>query len=162
MTVDEMSLFFDMATKSEATPYLYGEKYGDKIPTRKELFDDYKKYYFDGSKPDKGRCFAILFDDEVVGQVNYNNINRSNNSVELDIWIAKNNDTSRGLGSDALKTLMEYLAKDMKVNNFILFPSIHNPRAAKAYQNAGFKIIKKSNDNKGKENYRMEAKSISK
>ncbi len=158
MTTDEMPLFFDMATKSEATPYLYGGMYGDKIPTWEEIFDDYKKYYFDGSQPEKGCCFAILLNNEIIGQVNYNDIDRQNNSTELDIWIAKSNDTGKRAGSDALKTLIEYLTQEKKVNNFIICPSINNPRAVKGYQNAGFKIVKKYLDEKGKENYRMEIK----
>lgn len=156
MTTDEKSLFFEMATKSEATPYLYGEMYGNKIPTWDEMFDDYKEFYFDGSQPEKGRCFAILLNDEVIGQINYNEINRQNSSVELDIWIAKNANTGKGAGSDALKTLIKYLAEEMKMSNFIICPSANNPRAIKSYQNAGFKIVKKYSDEKGRENYRME------
>lgn len=155
MTVKEMSIFFEMATKSEATQFLYGEMCGDKIPTWEELFNDYKKYYFDGSQPEKGRCFAILLNDKIIGQVNYNDINRKNNSVELDIWIAKSSNTSRGCGSEALKTLMKYLYKELKIENFIICPSIENLRAIKAYQKAGFEIIETFIDDKGKENYKM-------
>ena len=156
MTIDEKSLFFEMATKSDATPYLYGEKYGDKIPTWDEMFDDYGEYYFDGSQLEKGRCFAILLNNEIIGQVNYNNIDRQINSVELDIWISKNSNTGKGAGSDALKTLMKYLQEEMKVYNFIICPSVYNLRAIKGYQNAEFKIVKKYLDDKGAENYCME------
>lgn len=162
MTVDDKPLFFDMAIQSEATPYLYGKMYNNKIPSKEELFNDYKEYYFDGSQPKKGRCFAILFNNKVIGQINYNEINLQNNYVELDIWIAKSTNTGKGIGSDALKTLIKYLNQIMKVDNFIICPSIKNPRAIKAYQNAGFKITKKYLDDKGAEFYRMEIKKYNK
>lgn len=155
MTENEKPLFFDMATKSEATPYLYGKMYADKIPSLEELFDDYKDYYFNDSQPEKGRCFAILLNDKIIGQINYNKINRHNNSTELDIWIAKNIHIGKGIGSDALKTLIKYLKKKLKVSNFIICPSTNNPRAIKAYKKVGFKITKKYLDKKGVEFYQM-------
>jgi len=105
MTVDEIPIFYQWATQSEATPFMYGELYGDHVPTYEELMRDWKGYYFDGSKPEKGRCFIILVGNKAIGQVNYNEINRENNSVELDIFIAEDVDKGKGYGTDALRTL---------------------------------------------------------
>ena len=142
MTKEDKTLFFEMATKSAATPFLYGEMCGNEIPTWDEIFHDYKDYYFDGSEPENGRCFSILLNNEVIGQVNYNDIDRSNDSVELDIWIADDNNTGKGFGSDALQVLMQYLSSELNVETFIICPSIENPRAIKAYENVGFGIVK--------------------
>ena len=65
--------------------------------------------YFNGSQPEKGRCFVIMVSDRAIGQVDYNEINRADNSVELDIIIAVDTDKNEGYGSDALKTLAKYL-----------------------------------------------------
>ena len=158
MTEDDKTIFFEMATNSDATSFLYGEMYGDEIPTWDALFADYTDHYFDNSAPEKGRCYAIMCNDKVIGQINYNDINRSDNSVELDIWIADNDNTGKGYGSDALQTLMCFLETELHVGNFIICPSIENPRAIKGYKNAGFEIVKRFTDDKGKENFRMECR----
>ena len=98
MTVDEIPVFYKWATQSEAAPFWYEDGH---IPTYEEFIQDWKGYYFDGSEPEKGRCFIILVSDRAIGQVNYNQINRENNSVELDIIIADDADKNKGYGTDA-------------------------------------------------------------
>ena len=142
MTVDEIPIFYQWATQSEATPFMYGELYGDHVPTYEELMRDWKGYYFDGSEPEKGRCFIILVGNKAIGQVNYNEINRKNNSVELDIFIAEDVDTGKGYGTDALKTLAKYLFQNMNIQLCEIMPITKNPRAIRAFEKAGFKTTK--------------------
>lgn len=143
MTTKEIPLFFKWATQSDATPYWYGELQGDEIPTKKEFLKDWKRHYFDGSAPERGRCFVILVNQEAIGQVNYNKINRKDRSVELDIIIADDKHKGKGYGSDALKTLTRYLFKEMDIQKCWIDVITRNPRAIKAYKKAGFKITKK-------------------
>ena len=142
MTVEEIPLFFEWATQSDGAPYWYGELQGDKIPTFKEFLKDWKKYYFDGRASEKGRCFVILVDDAAIGQVNYNEINRADNSVGLDIIIADDEYKNKGYGTDALQTLCRYLFNKMGIQTCWIDVVSKNPRALKAYQKAGFKITK--------------------
>jgi RimJ/RimL family protein N-acetyltransferase len=196
MTVEEIPLFFEWATQSDAAPYWYGELSGDQVPTFEEFLKDWKRYYFDGSEPDKGRCFMILIDDTAIGQINYNEIDRKNNSVDLDILIAedkgrcsmiliddtaigqinyneidrKNNSVdldiliaedrykNKGYGTDALQALTGYLFGRMGIQTCWIDAAYKNPRAIRAYQKAGFKIIKKFVD-MGIECLRLELKS---
>lgn len=158
MTEGDKPLFFEMATNSDATPFLYGELYNDQIPTWDALFADYKDYYFNDSAPEKGRCFAIIHNNKVIGQINYNDINRSSNSVELDIWIADNRNTGKGYGPAALQTLMKFLKSALHVERFIVCPSAENPKAIKGYENAGFKIVERFTDDEGNANFRMECR----
>jgi len=116
MTVDQIPIFYKWATQSEATSLWYGKPYGDNIPSFEEFIQDWKRYYFDGSQPEKGRCFMIFVGNKPIGEVNYNKINRENNSVELDIIIAEDIDKNKGYGSDALKTLTKYLFQKMNIN----------------------------------------------
>ena len=155
MTVEEIPLFFKWATQSDATPYWYGELQGDKIPSYEEFLKDWKSHYFDGSAPEKGRCFMILVDNEAIGQVNYNEVDRGDNSVELDIIIADDRHKNKGHGSDALQTLTRYLFREMDVQKCWIDVIQKNPRALKAYKKAGFKIIKTFID-MGIECYRLE------
>ncbi len=142
MTVEEMPQFFEWATQSDATPYWYGELQGDKVPTFKEFCKDWKKHYFDGSAPEKGRCFVIFMDDTAIGQVNYNEIDRKNSSVELDIIIAEDRYKNKGYGTDALQTLSKYLFLVMDIQTCWIEVVCTNPRAIRAYQKAGFQITK--------------------
>jgi RimJ/RimL family protein N-acetyltransferase len=142
MNIEEIPLFFKWATQSDATPYWYGELQGDEIPTYEEFQEDWKKHYFDGSAPEKGRCFVILVDDEAIGQVNYNKIDRNNNSVELDIIIAEDRHKNKGYGSDALRTLAKSLFQKMNIQICWIGVIRKNPRAIAAYKKAGFRITK--------------------
>jgi len=139
MTADEISVFYKWATQSEATPFWYEDGH---IPTYEEFIQDWGRYYFDGSEPEKGRCFIILVGDRAIGQINYNQINRENNSVELDIIIADDADKNKGYGTDALKTLTRYLFQNMNVHLCWIEPITRNPRAIRTYEKAGFKTTK--------------------
>ena len=139
MTVGEIPIFYKWATQSDATPFWYDD---GRIPTYEECTQDWKRYYFDGSEPEKGRCFVILVDNRAIGQVNYNEINRETNSVELDIIIAEDVDKNKGYGTDALKTLVNYLFQNMNIQLCWIEAVTKNTRAVRAYQKAGFKITK--------------------
>jgi len=139
MTADEIPLFYKWATRSDATPFWYEDGV---IPTLEQFLDDWQPHYFNSSQPEAGRCFAIIVDGRAIGQVNYNQIDRTNDSVELDIIIANDADKSKGYGSDALKTLSQYLIEDMNIKIPYIIPVISNHRAIRAYQKAGFKIVK--------------------
>jgi RimJ/RimL family protein N-acetyltransferase len=155
MTVEEIPAFYRWAAQSEATPFWYGELQGDRVPTYKEFLEDWKRYYFDGSRPEKGRSFVILVGGRAVGQINYNDINREDNSVELDIIIAEDKDKNKGYGSDALQTLSRYLFREMNIKKCWIEVIAKNPRARRAYEKAGFRKTKKFVDT-GIECIRME------
>ncbi|MFC1913093.1 GNAT family N-acetyltransferase [Chloroflexota bacterium] len=69
-------------------------------------------------------------------------MNRENNSVETDIIIDEDADTSKDYGTDALKTLTDYLFQKMEKQLCWLEVFIDNSRAIRAYEKAGFKTTK--------------------
>lgn len=142
MTVEEIPVFYRWATQSEATPFWYGELQGDRIPSYEDFLKDWKRYYFDGSEPERGRSFVILINSRAIGQINYNDINREDNSVELDIIIAEDKDKNKGYGSDALQTLSAYLFKETNIRKCWIEVITKNPRAIRAYEKAGFRKTK--------------------
>ena len=109
MTAEQVTLFYRWATQSEAAPFWYGDLVGEPAPTYEHFIKDFEGYYFDGSQPEKGRSFVIMVGRRAIGEINYNEIDRKNNSVDLDIIIADDRDKNRGYGSDALKALARYL-----------------------------------------------------
>lgn len=92
-----------------AIPFWYGNLYGDRITTYEEFTEDWKHHCFDGTQPDKGRCFIIVVDNKRIGQVNYNGIGRDGNSVDVDIVIADNMDVGKVYGLDALGALCSFI-----------------------------------------------------
>jgi RimJ/RimL family protein N-acetyltransferase len=142
MTVEEIPIFYKWATQSDSTSFWYGELYGDRIPTYEEFTQNWQIHFFDGSQPEKGRSFTIFVGNKAIGQINYNEINRKNNSVELDIIIAEDIEKSKGYGSDALKTLVKYLFQNMNIQICEIEAVTKNAGAIRAYEKAGFRITK--------------------
>jgi len=156
MRPNEIELFYKWATNSDNALFWYGEKSGDPIPTMKGFLKDWKQHYFDGSAPEKGRSFVIMLGRRRIGQINYNKIIKKDNSVELDIIIAQERDTGKGYGSDAIKTLMQYLFGEMGVKKCWIAPDAKNLRAIRAYEKCGFKKVKRLIDKNGRPSWRME------
>lgn len=137
MTLRERQVFFRWATQSDATPWWYGPLYGDDIPSYIVFKAEWPDYYFDGSRPSRGRCFAIMYQGKAIGQINYNQI-ESDGTTELDVLIASSKHQGRGLGTDAICTLTRYLFEEKKLRRCRVEVVGGNPRAARAYEKAGF------------------------
>lgn len=140
-SIEEKALFYQLTCQSDATEFLFGELYQNSIPNFKQLFLDYKNYYFDGSKPKKGRCFKIIHQNKTIGQINYNEIIPRTNTTELDIWISKKVNWGKGLGTDALLTICPYLNEYFEIKEVEIIPLAKNKRAINSYQKAGFQPI---------------------
>jgi diamine N-acetyltransferase len=111
------------------------------VPTWEEFLDDYLPHFFDDENPYIGRSYVIEARGEAVGQINYNDIDRSTGTVELDIWLAGSQHTHKGYGSDAILTLCRFLNENLDCNAFILAPSVLNGEAVAAYRKCGFEPI---------------------
>lgn len=139
MAKQEIPQFYYWAIRS---PFWYG-KYSDEkeIPTYDQFRKDWQDFYFDGSAPEKGRSFVIVTGERAVGQINYNKIDRNDQSVDLDIIIYQEKDRGKGYGPDALRTLCNYLFSEMGVKKCELATAVNNERAIESYKKAGFKAV---------------------
>lgn len=108
------------------------------VPSWKEFCDDYKSFFFDGSKFKVGRCFIITVDNTPVGQINYHTLQEHFQHTELDIWMNRPENCGRGYGPDALRTLCDYLFRNLGIKEFAIRPLAKNLRAIRAYEKAGF------------------------
>ena len=108
------------------------------IPTWETFCADYRPHYFDGSDPNRGRCFVIVVENGDLGVVCYNTIDRSNGRTDVDIWLRSVNDCGKGYGSDALRTLGDYLHVHFGIAQLVVSPSARNRRAIATYEKAGF------------------------
>lgn len=138
LILKERQQFFRWATQSDATPYWYGELYGDEVPSYVVFKLEWPDYYFDGSRPLAGRSFAILREGRPIGQINYNQVSRLDLTTELDILIAQATDQENGYGTEAIRLLTQYLFAHMAVRRCRIEVVSRNPRAYRAYLKAGF------------------------
>jgi RimJ/RimL family protein N-acetyltransferase len=131
---------FAWLTRSDLTCQMLGPpRFPDNpVPSWEEFTADYAAFYFDGSRPDLGRCFIIEVNRQPVGQINYDLIDGAGPTIELDIWLSASAVSGQGYGPDAIITLCDYLREAFGRPTFVIAPSARNTRAVRAYQNAGF------------------------
>jgi diamine N-acetyltransferase len=143
-TQDEPQIL-EWLLRSDITPSIPGPPLFPERPVP-PLDDPSQKldpHYLDGTAPELGRSFLILVDGEPVGQVTYNDIveRDGRRQVELDIWMRSESCCGKGYGTDALDALCGYLHERFGVEQFMVQPSIRNPRAIRAYEKAGFQRL---------------------
>jgi len=123
-------------TKCHAGPPDYPEH---PVATWEEFCNDYVEYYFNDSEPGKGRGFIIKRETEAVGFISYACFHLKPFIAELDIWMSSSKECGKGYGTDAIKTLSDYLHEKIGIKQMIMRPSVKNERAIKSYMKAGFK-----------------------
>jgi len=84
--------------------------------------------------------FAILVNNgkKYIGNCGLHKINFDERSCEFGIFIGEKNYWNRGLGSDAIKTLIQFAIEELKLNKLKLNVYEYNHRAIKVYKNCGF------------------------
>lgn len=138
---EEFFLFYRWATQTEAASYWYGERCGTRIPSLQDFKNEWQSFCFGSNQPEKGRSFVILADGKPIGQINYNEINRICNAVDIDVLIGEDLQKGKGYGSDAIRTLVGYLFQYMKVEQCELKVLAENTRAIQAYLRIGFESV---------------------
>ena len=108
------------------------------VPSFAQFCKEYPPFFFDGSQPERGRCFVLLVNGQPVGQINHDRICPEKHRTELDIWLSCNAVCGVGYGTDAIKLLCTWLHKQHSVEEFVISPSARNTRAIRAYEKAGF------------------------
>ena len=108
------------------------------IPTFEEFCDDYVDYFFTGARLEKGRGFMIVSGGVQVGFISYTCFHLKPHKAELDIWLNSETHCGKGFGTDAIISLCEFLNETLRINEFIMRPSVKNERAVKSYKKSGF------------------------
>jgi RimJ/RimL family protein N-acetyltransferase len=139
-TLPDKKKIFNWLANSDLTSEMLGPpNFSDNpIPTWDEFDKDYLDYFFDGSQPMKGRCFVLQHNGQEIGQINYNEIDTNTKSTEIDIWLSERQFTGKGLGTEAIKALCNYLDKSFDCKTIYIAPSKRNSIAIKSYKKAGF------------------------
>ncbi len=115
-------------------------KYTLKIPHPYSL-DDAKKFVHKTSykwKTGKAYQFGIEVDNEIVGGISLDKIDKDNQSATLGYWLGKKH-WSQGIMTEASKMILEFAFNDLKlrrINSGVFKP---NKASARVLEKAGFK-----------------------
>jgi len=135
---------YNWLTQSNITSFMMGPpEYPDHpIPSWEEFCKDYTLSFFNASGDGKGRNYIIVVNNEEIGTIGYDLLDKNKNRAVLDIWMSDEKYCGHGYGSNALDTLCKYIHKTYGITNFIISPSARNKRAIAAYKKAGFKYVR--------------------
>jgi len=130
--------------QSDLTSSMMGPPYypDHPIPSWEDFCRDYAPLFFNDSGNEKCRHYIITANNEDVGTVGYDLLDKNKDRVVLDIWMKSEAYCGHGYGSDALNALCNYIHKEYGITNFIISPSARNKRAIAAYKKAGFEYIR--------------------
>ena len=85
--------------------------------------------------------FAILVDAEIVGMIQYwEETDEEFRHAGIDLFLGAERH-SRGLGTDAVRTMARHLIVDRGHHRLTIDPAAHNERAIRCYEKAGFKRV---------------------
>jgi len=92
------------------------------------------------SHPDEGIQFTIclLGQNDSIGGVGLREVDRENASAEVSIFISKPAEWSKGLGTDAMRVMLDFAFGEMRLERVWLRVFDYNRRAARSYEKAGF------------------------
>ncbi|MBT2738382.1 GNAT family N-acetyltransferase [Bacillus sp. ISL-7] len=84
---------------------------------------------------------------QLIGLIGFNNIDFINRTTEISVYIGEENQRGKGLGTDALRTLIKFAFDELNLHRVSLVVFSYNTNAIKAYEKIGFKtegILKES------------------
>ncbi|HHT72528.1 MAG TPA: GNAT family N-acetyltransferase [Firmicutes bacterium] len=88
--------------------------------------DRYRKY------------FGIIFENQLIGDIELDHIAWRSGDAELRIRIGRKDLWNRGLGTDAVETMLKYAFLRLNLRRVYLRVYAHNRRALRCYSKSGF------------------------
>jgi len=87
---------------------------------------------------ERATTFAIVLDGQVVGCIQYTEeTDPDYRSAAVDVFVA-GRVQGRGVGSDAMRTLMRHLTEEREHHRLTVDPALANERAIHVYEKLGF------------------------
>jgi RimJ/RimL family protein N-acetyltransferase len=104
-----------------------------------------KKWIIKTMKSDKEFIFNIFLkeNNELIGNTGYISQDDKDKNFVLGLFMGEKKRWDKGYGTDAFKTLVNYLFKKRKAKKLILDVRVENKPAVRVYEKCGFKIVRK-------------------
>ena len=102
---------------------------------------DLEKLEGKGAGTDECTVFAVELAGEVVGLIQYHEEDDpAYRHAGIDIFLSEDVH-GQGLGTEAVRTMAEYLIRERGHHRLVIDPAAHNAPAIRAYEKAGFKPV---------------------
>ncbi|MDI6600290.1 MAG: GNAT family protein [Thermoanaerobacteraceae bacterium] len=85
--------------------------------------------------------FAIILNEsrEYIGNISYHDVDWKNRNCEIGIGIDGEENRNRGLGTEAIRLLLDFLFNEINMHRVYLHVYDFNERAVRCYEKCGFK-----------------------
>lgn len=145
MNEDDLILMCKWLTDNRVLEFYEGR---DKKYTQKEIWEHYTEQWTDEIYRVIIECDAIPIgyaqiyrvQGEIFNEYNYHDTDKK--IYAMDQFIGEPEYWNKGIGTEYCRLACQYLRTEMCADRVILDPRKNNPRAIRAYQKAGFEIIK--------------------
>jgi len=144
---------YEMLISPETQKFMFDEKHP--APTWEEFNEEDDSYY--SGKASKDGCYLFIeYKGDVIGSISYACEYEKIPYAELDIWMKSTAYTGKGLGTESINILIDFIHKTYHVNHFLIRPWRKNINAISAYKKCGFneEINFKTEDYYSEENLR--------
>ena len=105
-----------------------------------EEYEQKNNEFYTGEKG-KNNYLLIEHNGEVVGAVSHSYNQAITENMEIDIWLRSTKYTGKGLGTQTITLLTDYLNREYSIKTFIIRPSKENSRAIRCYTKSGFTVL---------------------
>ena len=142
-TDSDLPLMFKWLTDDRVLAYYEGRDVRYTMETladqyREEIPDGFRMIFEYGHTP-IGYGQAYRLSGELFEEYGYPDSGR--NVFAMDQFIGEPDCWNKGIGTAYLKLMAEYLKEEKAAERILLDPHKNNPRAVRAYEKAGFRII---------------------
>ncbi len=86
----------------------------------------------------EGMATGIWLDDQVVGAISYNSIDRSNRSVEIGYWLAAGHQ-GKGVITKACRAMVDHAFSELALNRVVIRCGVGNTKSCAIARRLGFK-----------------------
>ncbi len=135
MRSDEAPMVYAWTSDPDVHPFWGGS---DHYKDLDDFLRHWEPHYLDGSQPERGRCFTIEADSRPIGMINYNRVDTSSRSTEIDIVIGAPGYRDHGYGTDAVRAFLAFLFDAVGLHRVWLATYDYNARARRVYEKMGF------------------------
>jgi aminoglycoside 6'-N-acetyltransferase len=102
---------------------------------------DLEKLEGKGAGTDECTVFAVELNGEVVGLIQYHEEDDPlYRHAGIDIFLSEDVH-GQGFGTEAVRTMAEYLIRERGHHRLVIDPAAHNAAAIRTYEKAGFKAV---------------------
>lgn len=101
---------------------------------------EHHKWFENKMLESKNKHFMILYNNEAVGMIGFNNVDFINRNAEIFIFIGDENYWGKGIGTQAIQELEKIAFRNMNLHMIFLHVFSFNERATEMYKKIGFEI----------------------